>query len=146
MTVEERLTMPYWVIDILPEQVPADRGAHWLRLERACLAEPHRTRIRRRFAGVLLRLNAYVSFRVMTPEEDMVWDDPAPDRLAALLTETDLDLLILPEGEDSLITVNRDDLYMTLYHPSDAMLRRVGALAAAEGLFLRRPPREGGDP
>ena len=34
MTIEEYLNKPYWVIDILPKQVPADSKGQYFRIEK----------------------------------------------------------------------------------------------------------------
>ena len=40
--------------------------------------------------------------------------------------------------EDALITLNREDLYMTVWHPSGTLRKLLEQLAHAEGLFFRR--------
>lgn len=48
-------TLPYWIIDILPKQVPADGEGQYFKIEQYFLSEPQRGIIDRRFANVLLR-------------------------------------------------------------------------------------------
>ena len=141
--IDELLNKPYWIIDILPEQVPADSAGQYARVERYCLEEPRYTALRRRFAGILLKLSCYYDLRVTTPDEELILDGPAPDRLVSLLTGERRDLLILLEGENCLISLNQDDTYMTVYNPSGTALKRLEWLAASEGLFLWQPPRAG---
>ena len=40
MTIEEYLNKPYWVIDILPKQVPADGRGQYFRIEKFFLEHP----------------------------------------------------------------------------------------------------------
>ena len=62
--IEELLNKPYWVIDILPEQVPEGGAGQYFAVERYWQQSPAFAEIRRRFAGILLKLNCYSDFRV----------------------------------------------------------------------------------
>ena len=128
---------PCWVIDFLPEQVPADGPGQYFAVEARFLRPDRLAGLRRRFADLLLKLNCYADFRVSTPEEDEVWQQPAPALLEALILDGRRDLCVWLPGEGSLITLNRGDLYMTVYQPSADTLRRLRQLASAEGLFIR---------
>ncbi len=139
---ETLLNQPYWVIDILPEQVPEDGPGRYFAVEAYYLQPDRIAGIRRRFTDFLLKLNCYYDFRIGTPEEDPAEDNPTPDQLDARINTEKKDLLILLTGEEALITLNRDDLYMTVYHPSETLLGRMERLASAEGLFLRRPEQD----
>jgi hypothetical protein len=48
-------------------------------------------------------------------------------------------LLVFIEASDALLTINGDDIYMTVYNPDEALLQLLRPLAAAEGLFLWKP-------
>ena len=141
LTVERLLEEPYRVIDFLPEQVPADSGGQYSAVERYFAEPPRIGGFLRRCARLLLKLNCYFGFVVGNGAE---WrKNPPPQELAGQIGTCGpghfLNILI-PE-EDALVTLYGDDLYMTLFHPSDKLVRLVGPLAASEGLFLRR----GGD-
>ena len=43
MTIEEYLNKPYWVIDILPKQVPADSKGQYFKIEKYFLEHPQMT-------------------------------------------------------------------------------------------------------
>lgn len=45
-TIEELLERPYWVIDILPWQVPADSPGKYFAVERYFLQEPQIARVK----------------------------------------------------------------------------------------------------
>ena len=51
MTIEEFLDKPYWVIDILPKQVPADDRGQYFRIEKYFLEHPQIDIIYRKFPG-----------------------------------------------------------------------------------------------
>ncbi|MBQ7519944.1 MAG: hypothetical protein IJU12_06475 [Clostridia bacterium] len=137
--MEELLQKPYWVIDFLPRQVPAKSGGQFFAVEEYYLRSP----LRRRFAEVLLKLNCYYEARVCEPETEKWQVNPPPERLFAWIAENEKDLRVLLPAEDTLLTVNRDDLYMTVYGPSRDVLELLRPLSAAAGLFLWQPPQEG---
>ncbi len=137
--MEELFDRPYRVIDILPERVPEEGAARYAALERFWLAEERQRELRMRFAHVLMKLNCYAALRIMPPDESRDWIDADPETLSALLTDPKTDWLIHAEAENCLITLNRDDTCMTVYGPSEELVRLIGALAASEGLFLRTP-------
>ena len=136
---ETLLNKPYWVIDILPEQVPEGSSGqyfavegYWLRPER--LADLHA-----RFADILLKLNCYYDLQVCEAGTEAFEENPAPEALSARVCEMKEDLWILLPGENALITLNRDYTHMTVYHPDKTLLKRLDRLAASAGLFLWQP-------
>lgn len=140
---EALLDKPYWVVDILPEQVPPAGAGQYFAVERFYLSRPAIDDIHRRFTDVLLKLNCYSDLQVSFSDSDQQTVNPPPEQLSAWINTEEKDLCILLAGEHALITLNHDDIYMTVYNPSSALLDRIGSLAAANGLFLRKPPQGG---
>ena len=140
MTIEEYLNKPYWVIDILPKQVPADGGGQYFRIEKYFLEHPQIDNIYRKFANILLKLNCYDDIDFSSDGEKWV-TNPAPHELEAALlmcmAEKQM-LYIILKSADVLITVSGDDTYMTVYNPTEEVLELIGSLAGSEGLFLWR--------
>ena len=136
--MEELLNKPYWVIDFLPRQVPAKGGGQFFAVEEYYLRSP----MRRGFAEILLKLNCYYGFEVCEPETEKWQKNPPPEALFSWIADNEKDLCVLLPAENALITANRDDLYMTVYGPSEELLQLLRSLAAASGLFLWQPPRE----
>ena len=137
--VERLLESPYWVIDMLPMQVPQESRGQFFAVERYYLEEPLHGRLIRRFADVLLKLNCYHDLQVNHGDE---WvKNPAPATLVAWLTESMQHghLCALIDEGTALITASGGDIHMTLYNPSPALLELVGRLASAAGLFLWQP-------
>ena len=130
---------PYWIIDILPEQVPEDRAGRFFAVERYYLQPSRLDDVHRRFTDLLLKLNCYSDFRVCFSGTDQEFVNPAPDLLAAWIIAERKDLCIFLEKENAMITLNHDDLYMTVYNPSGEILNRIRRLASAGGFFLRQP-------
>ncbi len=63
-TIDELLQTPYWIVDILPEQVPENADGQYFSVERYFLRPARRRALRRRYAELLLRLNCYEDMAV----------------------------------------------------------------------------------
>ena len=140
MTIEEYLNNPYWVIDILPKQVPADGKGQYFRIEKFFLEHPQIDNIYRKFTNILLKLNCYKDINVSYDGEDWI-TNPAPHELEAALLKRMADkqmLYIILKSADVLITVSGDDTYMTVYNPTEEVLELIRSLACSEGLFVWR--------
>ena len=141
MTIEEYLNKPYWVIDILPKQVPADGRGQYFRIEKYFLEHPQIDNIYRKFTSILLKLNCYEDIDVSHDGEEWI-TNPAPHELEAALLKCMADkqmLYIILKSADVLITVSGDDTYMTVYNPTEEMTELIGSLAGSEGLFMWKP-------
>ena len=137
--VERLLEKPYWVIDMLPCQVPQDIRGQFFAIERYYLAEPQHGQLCQRFADVVLKLNCYHDLHV---SHDDAWHkNPEPATLAAWLTQAlqNGHLCALIDDGSSLLTASSGDINLTLYNPSPELLELAGQLAAATGLFLWQP-------
>lgn len=137
--MEELLKKPYWVIDFLPEQVPPQSAGQVFAVERFYLREPQQSALRRRFAEILLKVNCYYDVWICEPEEEAWQQHPAPKQLFSWITENKKDACILLPDENTLFTINRDDVCMTIFNPSDRLLQLLDRLSIAEGLFLWQP-------
>ncbi len=138
---EELLLKPYWVVDILPWQVPENSPGQYFAVE-ACFLEPGRiTQIHRKFADILLKLNCYYDIRVSGDPEEGWEENPDPEKLAAGLPVTGepWTLYVLVPSEETLLMINDCDTYMTVYNPTERLLDLLRTLSAAEGLFLWKP-------
>ena len=128
--IEALLESPYWVVDVLPKQVPQDAGGQYFAIEKYWMQEPRRSVLLQKRLNVLLKLNCYYDISV--------WGsaiNPAPEALAAaVLRERQLLLL-----GGALIVTDPEDTYMTVYNPDEALLALLRPLAASEGLFVWQP-------
>lgn len=140
--IEEILQKSYWVIDFLPHQVPADSAGQFFAVERFFLQERRQTALRRSLAEILLKVNCYYDMQACEPEEERWEHNPAPEALYSWIAESKKDLCVLLPEENTLFTLNRDDLCMTVYHPSEKLLKLLKPLAASAGLFLWQPPQD----
>lgn len=135
----EIMTKPYWLIDVLPKQVPADAAGQYFKIEPFLLSRLES--ICSRFSSVLLKLNCYCDLQVSADGE--TWTlNPEPEELEqafrrSITSHSPLFVLIQP-GE-AMATFSGDDHYMTLYNPDTELVDLVRQLAAAEGLFVWGP-------
>ena len=130
----ELLEGPYWIADILPEQVPADAAGQYFAVERYFL-QPER---------ILLRLNCYYDMAVSF-DACASWEtNPDPEAFAARVAGLDGNefLRAVFAEQNAMIDYDRNDTYLTVYDPGAALLDKVRALAAAEGLFVWSPLQE----
>ena len=139
--IEEYQNKPYWVIDILPKQVPADGKGQYFRIEKYFLEHPQIDNIYRKFTNILLKLNCYEDIDVSHDGEGWL-TNPAPHELEAALLKCMADkqmFYIILKSADVLITVSCDDTYMTVYNPTEEMTELIGSLAGSEGLVMWKP-------
>ena len=143
MTIEEYLNKPYWVIDILPKQVPAEGRGQYFKIEKYYLEHPQIDNIYRKFTNILLKLNCYEDIDVSHDGEEWM-TNPAPHELEAALLKYMADkqmLYIVLKSADVLITVSGDDTYMTVYNPTEEVLELIDSLTGSEGLFMWKPQK-----
>ncbi len=140
----ELLEGPYWIVDILPGQVPADAAGQYFAVERYYLQPSRIIPLRRKYAGILLRLNCYydmaVSFDSCASWETNPDPEAFADRVAGLSGNEFLRAVFAEQN--AMIDYDHNDTWLTVYDPGSALIDKVRALAAAEGLFLWRPPQE----
>ena len=141
---ERLLDSPYRIIDILPRQVPEASGRRWFVVEQYLMEHPQIDELYARFARLMLKLNCYYGVAVYDPAGDAWIEAPEPAELvrrvaACASTGRNRYVHVLFPAEDAMLTLEGDDLYMTLYAPQGELLETAAQLAAAEGLFLRRP-------
>lgn len=135
------LEKPYWVIDILPKQVPEHGEGQVFRVEDFFREHPQIDDIYRKFTNILLKLNCYLDIAVSTDGEE--WKKkPAPKDIGEMVLRCMSDktmLYFLMKSEATMITISSDDTYMTVYHPTEDILALLTSLAASEGLFVWKP-------
>ena len=135
--IDDYLAKPYWVVDILPKQVPQDSRGQYFTIEQYYLNPEQSERRCRQFSDLLIKLNCYEDIDVFHSSEQWV-HNPHPQTLSDWVLEQK-PLFIVMEAADTMIAINGDDTYMTLYNPSEELLAVISALATAEGLFLWKP-------
>lgn len=124
--IEELLETPCWIIDILPERVSEDKAKEYAELEKVFL---YTESLKRKFYNVLMKFRCYFDFKVVMPECDIT-----AMKLWALVGHKYLQIMV----GDALLILDPDDMYMSLYNPSDDMLELVKMIAATEGMCVWR--------
>ena len=133
------LSKPYWLIDVLPKQVPAGSPGQYFKVERYFLSRLDE--ISRKFALILIRLNSYYDLQVSTDGETWILNE-SPEDLVRRFEESIAShspLSILVGSDEVLLTFSGDDHYMTLYNPDEELLELARQCAGAEGLFVWGP-------
>lgn len=131
MTIDELLQKPYWIIDILPQQVPADSPGQFFAVEKYFLKEKQMSAIKQKHINVILKLNCY---RDISLDEETALNPP-PEEIDREMRRRYLCILT---GE-ALIISEPDDTHMTVFNPDKNLLELLKALAASEGLFVWKP-------
>ena len=129
--VEALLTMPYWVIDILPKQVPMESPGQFFAVEKYFLKEERLAEIKQKHINVILKLNCYR--QIVLDGETAV--NPSPEHVAEEVRRRYLYILV----DDAMILSEPDDTHMTVFNPDEKLLKLIEPSAASEGLFVWRP-------
>ena len=136
--IEDLLTKSYWIVDILPKQVPDDAGGQYFTIEKFFLSPPHVDAIYQKFANVLLKLNCYVDLAVFKVEDESWVENPAPDDLERLVLERRPLFVVLKQSQ-AMLSITGEDHNMTVYGPNDETLALISVIASSEGLYLWKP-------
>ena len=130
-SIDELLQTPYWIIDILPEQVPSESAGQYFAVERYFLSEPQLAALKQKHINVVLKLNCYRD--VFLDEEATA--NPSPDAIAEAMRKR----YVIIRVDDSMIVSEPDDTHMTLFNPGEQLLELVKTISASEGLFVWKP-------
>ena len=136
--IEHLLTKPYWIIDILPKQVPANSGGQYFTIEKYFLSPPHVDAIYHKFANVLLKLNCYVDIMVFNVNGETWVENPAPDDLEQMVLERKPLFVVLKQSQ-AMLSITGDDHNMTVYGADEETLQFLSTITASEGLYVWKP-------
>lgn len=128
--IDRLLETPYWIIDILPKQVPKNSPGQYPSVEQFFLKSYV---IAEKKTEILLKLNCYYDLQIVTEKEELT--NPAPEVLANLIRTDCFNILV----SNALMATDFQDTYMTLYNPDNNLLSLVRQLAASAGLFVWKP-------
>ncbi len=133
--IEELLEKSCLVVDFLPEQVPERDARKYFAVEKYYLEPERYAGFQEKFTDILVKLSCYYAFSVCEAAVGKLFDNPAPEWLAGKIREKK-DLCVLLPEEKVLITLNRDDLYMSVYNADGKVLEIIRKLAEANGMFV----------
>ena len=76
-TIEELLQCPYWIIDILPSQVPKDSPGQYFAVEKVFLQDDRIEEIKQKHIDLIWKLNCYRDISI--GDETEINPAPKPD-------------------------------------------------------------------
>ena len=126
-TIEELLNTPFWIIDILPKQVPQVSAGQYFAVERY-LRETQLSEIKRKHVNMILKLNCY---RDISLDGEGILN-PSPNQIADVVNKRYVNIMI----DDAMIISEPEDTHMTIFNPDDDLLALVRELAFSEGMFV----------
>ena len=136
--IEKLLSEPYWIVDILPKQVPANAGGQYFTIEKYFLSPPHIDAIHHKFVNVILKLNCYDDILVFQVNNESWVENPAPYNLERIVLERKPLFVILKQSQ-TMLSITGDDHNMTVYGPNDETLVLISTIASSEGLYVWKP-------
>ena len=146
--IDELIKGPVYLVNIFPDTVPSKPDNRYFEIEN--FLQNNREEIDRKFMSILLKLYCYYNFWISAwLLEHEAFENPDLSQLISLIKRCFVGKwksreyinIILPEC-DSMIILNGDDLYVSVYHPSEHLKSLISDLSQSEGLFFRKVPEE----
>ena len=132
-TVEELLQCPYWIIDILPSQVPEDSPGQYFAVEKYFLQGDRIEEIKQKHIDLILKLNCYRDISIS--DETVI--NPLPEHIANEMRKR---YLFIMTGESMILSEPDDTTHLTVFNPDQQLLELIRQIASGEGLFVWKPP------
>ena len=126
-TIEELLNTPYWIIDILPKQVPAGSAGQYFAIEKY-LRETQLSDIKKKHVNLILKLNCYKDISLDEDKEINI----SPKKIADAIHKRYVNIMV----DDAMIVSEPEDTYLTIYNPDEDLLTLIRELASGEGMFV----------
>ena len=143
ITVERLLEDDYWIIDILPSQIPIEKQAEYRALTDEYFESGKVAQLHRRYADILTMINSrFKTAMLCMPEDEWTISPHNNDVRDAVMHHTErgcVDLL-LPE-EETLISLQAEDLYITVYHPTEEILSLLRQAVSESGFYIWQTPQ-----
>ena len=143
ITVERLLEDDYWIIDILPSQIPIEKQAEYRALTDEYFESGKVAQLHRRYADILTMINSrFKTAMLCMPEDEWTISPHNNDVKDAVIHHTErgcVDLL-LPE-EETLISLQAEDLYITVYHPTEEILSLLRQAVSESGFYIWQTPQ-----
>ena len=130
-TIEELLQCPYWIIDILPSQVPEGSPGQYFTVEKYFLQGDRLEEIKQKHINLILKLNCYRD--ISKSDETVV--NPIPEHVAEEMKNRYLYIMM----DDSMVLSEPDDTHLTVFNPDPQLLDLIRQIASSEGLFVWKP-------
>ena len=131
-SIEELSESPYWIVDILPYQVPKDGPGQYFAVEDYFLHKERFAKVKQKHIDLVLKLNCYTDISLEDEEEC----NPAPERIAAAMRKRAVWIRV---GASAILS-ETDETYLTVFDPDEELLELIKTLAVGEGLYVWQPP------
>jgi hypothetical protein len=126
--IDDLLNTPYWIIDILPMQVPKDSPGQYFKIEKHFLTE-QLADIKQKHVNVILKLNCYMDISI---DEEV---NPSPEQIRNIINQRYIFIMM----GDSMILSEPDDTHMTVFNPDEKLLDLIKIISRGEGLYVWKP-------
>ena len=142
MSIDELMAKPYWIIDLLPKQVPANSAGQYFKVERFFLKNIET--LVRKYCNIILKMNCFCDISLSYNGDEWV-TNPDPETMeswiGACLNDKPIEqtLFIRISSDSTLIMLERDCTNMTIFNPTEELLGMLRMLASSEGLFVWKP-------
>ena len=130
-TIEELLQCPYWIIDVLPSQVPPDSPGQYFAVEKYFLQGAQIEAIKQKHINLILKLNCYRDISIS--DETVI--NPSPEHIAEEMKKRYLYIMV----DESMILSEPDDTHLTVFNPDTQLLELIRQIASGEGLYVWKP-------
>ncbi|MBQ2217775.1 MAG: hypothetical protein II418_02435 [Firmicutes bacterium] len=136
--IEHLIDGPYWVADILPKRVPADKPDRYFDVEKYFLQKDRIREIYRKYAEVFIRLNCYYSMAVSFDCGESWEEDPDPSGFVKNVLEAPntAQLRVLFPEQSAMIDLDFGYTDLAVYDPDSNILDLLRPMLLAEGFFL----------
>ena len=126
--IEKLLETECWIIDVLPRRVSKARAKQYSDLEKMFL---HSEELVKKHYNIILKLNCYYKLKLVDfSGEDL--GDVNSESLLKYVGQKPIYLLLA----NSLFSLDPDNMHMTLYNPTNAILTIMKKIASSEGMFV----------
>ena len=129
LEIENLLKKPYHVIDFLPMQVPKNSKGQFFDVEKYYLKNIKE--MHKKFTDIVLKLNCYYDLEFIVDDKSQI--NPKPSIIEKIIKSKKY---VLIRFDKALITIDKGDLYMTIYNPNSKNLKILKDLVTSNGLFL----------
>ena len=136
--IDDLLGKECYIIDFLPQTVPADTAGHFFDVEYYLLNSERHLAIKDKFAGVILKIMCYYQTCVLWNG----WiEKPNPkvidNAISEIMKNHSGTLNIIFSDVNTLLVFDWDCLNLSIYNPPKEAQRLFEQIAFSEGLFWR---------
>ena len=92
--------------------------------------------LHKKFTDIILKINCYFDLEFIVDDKSQI--NPKPSIIEKIIKSKKY---VLIRFDKALITIDKGDLYMTIYNPNSKNLKILKDLATSNGLFLWKPKK-----